>query len=179
MLHEPLRAVGRQSTFLHAVQHGGVSCMGVTNPSLALSGHARQFRAIPCNSVTIPPQGGGIARGGDYKGGGKVGHQPFTMPRRSLLVLLVVVTGDSTDGAWDKTWWHVTALRCGLALILTNVTIGIFIAPHHFFLCVPLLGLPSSLCQVVVLLLVVLADPTWTLTCRHVAAVVVHVHTVP
>ena len=45
MLHEPLRAVGRQSTFLHAVQHGGVSCMGVTNPSLALSGHARQFRA--------------------------------------------------------------------------------------------------------------------------------------
>ena len=30
MLHEPLRAVGRQSTFLHAVQHGGVSCMGVT-----------------------------------------------------------------------------------------------------------------------------------------------------
>ena len=45
MLHEPLRAAGRQSTFLHAVQHGGVSCMGVTNPSLALSGHARQFRA--------------------------------------------------------------------------------------------------------------------------------------
>ena len=45
MLHEPLRAVGRQSTLLHAVQHGGVSCMGVTNPSLALSGHARQFRA--------------------------------------------------------------------------------------------------------------------------------------
>ena len=40
MLHEPLRAVGRQSTLLHAVQHGGVSCMGVTNPSLALSGHA-------------------------------------------------------------------------------------------------------------------------------------------
>ena len=36
MLHEPLRTVGRQSTFLHAVQHGGVSCMGVTNPSLAL-----------------------------------------------------------------------------------------------------------------------------------------------
>ena len=33
MLHEPLRAVGRQSTLLHAVQHGGVSCMGVTNPS--------------------------------------------------------------------------------------------------------------------------------------------------
>ena len=26
MLHEPLRAVGRQSTLLHAVQHGGVSC---------------------------------------------------------------------------------------------------------------------------------------------------------
>ena len=45
MLHEPLRTVGRQSTVLHAVQHGGVSCMGVTNPSLALSGHARQFRA--------------------------------------------------------------------------------------------------------------------------------------
>ena len=45
MLHEPLRAVGRQSTLPHAVQHGGVSCMGVTNPSLALSGHARQFRA--------------------------------------------------------------------------------------------------------------------------------------
>ena len=48
MLHEPLRAVERQSTFLHAVQHGGVSCMGVTNPSLALSGHARQFRATGC-----------------------------------------------------------------------------------------------------------------------------------
>ena len=30
MLHEPLRAVGRQSTLLHAVQHGGVSCMGVS-----------------------------------------------------------------------------------------------------------------------------------------------------
>ena len=45
MLHEPFRAVGRQSTLLHAVQHGGVSCMGVTNPSLALPGHARQFRA--------------------------------------------------------------------------------------------------------------------------------------
>ena len=45
MLHEPCRTVGRQSTLLHAVQHGGVSCMGVTNPSLALSGHARQFRA--------------------------------------------------------------------------------------------------------------------------------------
>ena len=29
MLHEPIRAVGRQSTLLHAVQHGGVSCMGV------------------------------------------------------------------------------------------------------------------------------------------------------
>ena len=27
------------------VQHGGVSCMGITNPPLALSGHARQFRA--------------------------------------------------------------------------------------------------------------------------------------
>ena len=45
MLHEPSRAVGRQSTLLHAVQHGGVSCMGITNPPLALSGHARQFRA--------------------------------------------------------------------------------------------------------------------------------------
>ena len=45
MLHEPLRAIGRQSTLLHDVQHGGVSCMGVTNHSLALSGHARQFRA--------------------------------------------------------------------------------------------------------------------------------------
>ena len=45
MLHEPCRAVGRQSTLLHAVQHGGVSCMGITNPPLALSGHARQFRA--------------------------------------------------------------------------------------------------------------------------------------
>ena len=45
MLHEPCRTVGRQSTLLHAVQHGGVSCMGITNPPLALSGHARQFRA--------------------------------------------------------------------------------------------------------------------------------------
>ena len=45
MLHEPCRAVGGQSTLLHAVQHGGVSCMGITNPPLALSGHARQFRA--------------------------------------------------------------------------------------------------------------------------------------
>ena len=46
MLHEPIRAVG-QSTLLHAVQHGGVSCMGITNPPLALSGHARQFHAEP------------------------------------------------------------------------------------------------------------------------------------
>ena len=38
MLHEPCRTVGRQSTLLHAVQHGGVSCMGITNPPLALSG---------------------------------------------------------------------------------------------------------------------------------------------
>ena len=54
MLHEPLRAVGRQSTLLHAVQHGGVSCMGVTNPSLALSGHARQFRAETlCSAKSI------------------------------------------------------------------------------------------------------------------------------
>ena len=45
MLHEPCRTVGRQSTLLHAVQHGGVSCMGITNPPLALSGHARQFHA--------------------------------------------------------------------------------------------------------------------------------------
>ena len=45
MLHEPCRTVGRLSTLLHAVQHGGVSCMGITNPPLALSGHARQFRA--------------------------------------------------------------------------------------------------------------------------------------
>ena len=45
MLHEPCRTVGRQSTLPHAVQHGGVSCMGITNPPLALSGHARQFRA--------------------------------------------------------------------------------------------------------------------------------------
>ena len=45
MLHEPCRTVGRQSTLLHAVQHGGVSCMGITNPPLALSGHASQFRA--------------------------------------------------------------------------------------------------------------------------------------
>ena len=45
MLHEPLRAVGRQSTLMHAVQHGGVSCVGVTNPSLILSDLARQFRA--------------------------------------------------------------------------------------------------------------------------------------
>ena len=45
MLHEPFRAVGRHSTLLHAVQHGGVSCMGITNPPLALSGHARRFRA--------------------------------------------------------------------------------------------------------------------------------------
>ena len=45
MLHEPICAVGRQSSLMHAVQHGGVSCMGITNPPLALSGHARQFRA--------------------------------------------------------------------------------------------------------------------------------------
>ena len=51
MLHEPIRAVGRQSTLLHAVQHGGVSCMGITNPPLALSGHARQFRAEPLCSA--------------------------------------------------------------------------------------------------------------------------------
>ena len=53
MLHEPCRTVGRQSTLLHAVQHGGVSCMGITNPPLALSGHARQFRAGNC-SMNVP-----------------------------------------------------------------------------------------------------------------------------
>ena len=51
MLHEPFRAVGRQSTLLHAVQHSGVSCMGITSPALALSGHARQFRAEPLCSA--------------------------------------------------------------------------------------------------------------------------------
>jgi hypothetical protein len=54
MLHEPLRAVGRQSTLLHAVQHGGVSCMGVTNPSLALSGHARQPAQTNWQTQTFP-----------------------------------------------------------------------------------------------------------------------------
>ena len=52
MLHEPIRAAGGQSTLLHAVQHGGVSCMGITNPPLALSGHARQSRAEPLCSAT-------------------------------------------------------------------------------------------------------------------------------
>ena len=31
MLHEPCRTVGRQSTLLHAVQHGGVPCMGIVH----------------------------------------------------------------------------------------------------------------------------------------------------
>ena len=44
MLHEPIRAVRRQSIRLHAVQHVGVLCMELTNPPLALSGHAWQFR---------------------------------------------------------------------------------------------------------------------------------------
>ena len=88
MLHEPCRTVGRQSTLLHAVQHGGVSCMGFTNPPLALSGHARQFRAETlCSAkrgkgkgvrgalphggqVTFPPLGGGMDTGGDGHGGG-------------------------------------------------------------------------------------------------------------
>ena len=60
MLHEPIRAAGGQSTLLHAVQHGGVSCMGITNPPLALSGHARQFRAEPLCSATR-----GKGKGGD------------------------------------------------------------------------------------------------------------------
>ena len=64
MLHEPVCAVGRQSTLLHAVQHAGVSCMGITNPPLALSGHARQFRAEPLCS----------AWRGEVKGLG--GHSP-------------------------------------------------------------------------------------------------------
>ena len=51
MLHEPIRAVRRQSTHLHAVQHGGVSCMEITNPPLALSGHTWQFRAEPLCSA--------------------------------------------------------------------------------------------------------------------------------
>ena len=55
MLHEPLRAVGRQSTLLHAVQHGGVSCMGVTNPSLALSGC---LRGTPISTaMAVTPKG--------------------------------------------------------------------------------------------------------------------------
>ena len=51
MLHEPTRAAGRQSVLLHAVHHGGVSCMGITNPPLALAGHAWQFRAEPLCSA--------------------------------------------------------------------------------------------------------------------------------
>ena len=74
MLHEPIHAVGRQSTPLHAVQHGGVSCMGITNPSLALSGHARQFRAETlCSAkrgkgkgVRGPPPHGGWGRVLDF-----------------------------------------------------------------------------------------------------------------
>ena len=48
MLHEPLRAVGRQSTLLHAVQHGGVSCMGVMNP-----GPVGPCQAIPCRDAVL------------------------------------------------------------------------------------------------------------------------------
>ena len=39
MPHEPSRVVSRRGICLHAVQHGGVSCIGFTNPSVAKSGH--------------------------------------------------------------------------------------------------------------------------------------------
>ena len=47
MLHEPIRAVGRQGTLLHAVQHGGVSCIGITCCSWG-----RLRRGLPRPSVT-------------------------------------------------------------------------------------------------------------------------------
>ena len=96
MLHEPLRAVGRQSTFLHAVQHGGVSCMGVTNPSLALSGHARQFRA---ETLCSAKRGKGKGVRGPLPHGsegdtmkrateGKEGYLPYGMVLQALVCAL-------------------------------------------------------------------------------------------
>ena len=50
MPHEPSRVVSR-GICLHAVQHGGVSCIGFTNPSMAKSGYAWQLRTEPLCSV--------------------------------------------------------------------------------------------------------------------------------
>ena len=62
MLHEPLRAVGRQSTLLHAVQHGGVSCMGVTNlccrePLLGLT-QGQPMASVPQHKPRTQGRGG-------------------------------------------------------------------------------------------------------------------------
>ena len=51
MPHDPSRAVRRRGIYLHAVQHIGVSCIGLTNPSVAKSGHAWQLRTEPLSSV--------------------------------------------------------------------------------------------------------------------------------
>ena len=51
MPHEPSRVVSRRGICLHAVQHGGVSCIGFTNPSVDKSGHAWQLRTEPLCSV--------------------------------------------------------------------------------------------------------------------------------
>ena len=51
MPHEPSRVVSRRGICLHVLQHGGVSCIGFTNPSVAKSGHAWQLRTEPLCSV--------------------------------------------------------------------------------------------------------------------------------
>ena len=51
MPHEPSRVVSRRGICLHAVKHGGVLCIGFTNPSVAKSGHAWQLRTEPMCSV--------------------------------------------------------------------------------------------------------------------------------
>ena len=51
MPHEPSRVVSRRGICLHAAQHGGVSCIGFTNPSVAKSGPAWQLRTEPLCSV--------------------------------------------------------------------------------------------------------------------------------
>ena len=51
MPHEPSCAVSRRGICLHAVQHGGVSCIGFTKPSVAMSGHAWQLCTEPLCSV--------------------------------------------------------------------------------------------------------------------------------
>ena len=118
MLHEPCRTVGRQSTLLHAVQHGGVSCMGITNPPLALSGHARQFRAETlCSAKRGKGKGvrGALPHGGwdrvlDGGSVASVGPAPWSYFNEPLIAMLPRVS----CVYWGFHSWWCSRQRHGL-----------------------------------------------------------------